>query len=316
MLFTKYLEDEQVFLESIEDFDIAEDEREFAFETSLHILDCNYILCEAEQVAIEAYSDYNGNMSVLESQFEVVKEEAEKGFIDKIKGWISKAWNWIKTTVIKIKNWIIGLFSKRQAFINKYKDDETEVTVDITNFDKAKKKILEYSKEATTMADKVKEFYNDLTSGKLFPAVKDGMSPFDYIMANKSIFGISHDYKSLNEMDKQIREDCINPLDTQTFKLKDFVKDMQDFFKLKDDVYMKTFDKKVAKISLSILAAFSKDEETGNKLIVDKSKTLLSAARDATTMIIKIITAYAGVIKEIISESIKEIEKKLSSSNK
>ena len=307
MLFTKALEDMQNLYN---DFDIEEEERNFAFETALYKLECNSIMCEADHIAIEAYNDYNGNMSILESQFEVVKEEAEKSIFEKIKAWISKAWNWIKNMAIKIKNWVLGLFSKRKAFIDKYKNDTRSVSAELIDFNKAKSIIMEFSNEATVMTEKIKTYYKDIKDGKGMPMPKDNATPFQYVMDNKSLFGVSHDYESLDKAVSFVKDSVMKEKKNVTIKLKDFCKGLEDFNKIKDDANMKTFDKRASKIGLSILAFFSTDtNKTVGFMQIDKSKTLISAARDATSLVIKIITGYATAIKEVMSTNMEAIQK-------
>ena len=314
MLFTQKLAEESALINI--DFDIEEEERQFAFESMMNAFEINRIHCEAELVAIEAYKDYNGNMSVLESQFEVVKEEAEKGIIEKVKAWVIKAWNWIKNTVSKFKNWVVGLFSKQKAFINKYKDDETEINVNIVDFDKAKQVITSFSEEAKVMGEKIKAYYNDLKSGKTFPLPKTN-DKFLYIMDNKSIFGVTNDYKSLESVGDYIKEAAMKNTKSASFKMKDFVKKLEEFSKIKDDTNISTVGKHAAKMAINAEAFFRIDTNApvdGNVFAIDKGKTLLQIASTALNLLIKIVTGYGKAIKSVISFNMDSVSHALAKS--
>ena len=291
------------------DFDIDDENRNFSFESALFDLEINSIYYDAEHLAIESYIDYNGNESELQYQFKVIQESANQSLWEKIKSWLSKAWNWIKSLVIKFKNWILSFFSKQKAFISEFKDDERVVTVNIIEFGKAYATIDEFSKESIVMTEKIKAFYNNLVNGKSVPFIKEGASSFNYIMDNDSLFGISHEYTSIESIPNYIKEKVYNNKKKISIKLKDFVSKLQDFIKIKDNVNSKTMDKKITKMALSIQAFFSAGStETKNGVFVE-NKTLLTITKDATMMCLKIISGYMKVIKDVISDNIDAVRR-------
>ena len=301
MLFTQKLAEEAAMIDV--DFNIEEEEHQFAFESMLTNFDINRIACEAELVAIEAYKEYNGNMSVLESQFEIVREEAEQGIVEKIKGWITRAWEWIKSMFTKFKNWIVGLFSKQKAFVNKYKDDDTQVTAEIYDFDKVKSKIVEYSNEATVIAEKVKEYHNK-SINSLVPVPDDGQSVSDFIEKNKSLFGFTHSFESAEKVAEIMNKDIDAEKKSATFKMKDFVSKLEAFAKVKDDVNTSTFTKKMAKLAMEVKVKAS-PKDNG----IMKPKTIFGIVRDVLGICLKIMSTYMTIIKKVINSNMEAVQK-------
>ena len=227
MLFTQILKENTIQVSADElALDIEESCYEFGLESALTSLEINSVKYDAEHLAIEAYNDYNGNMTVIESQLTALTEEANEGILAKIKGWVKKAWEFLKKLYNKAKDWVLGLFNKYKRFIEKYKDDTREITGEFYSND-----VTKAVRDLVDICKKLVDYYNDVvhtafSQGKLPDEVPNNKAQMKEFLTKKFNFNESmmdpasdrgYVFEYISGKEKKSR----------TITLKDFCKELQ-----------------------------------------------------------------------------------------
>ena len=110
MLFTQYanVDLESTFDNSndIDTYALEEALNESEFNMKVFDYEYNHEFHNVEMIAIEAYKESNGNTTVLESQFEVIKEGFLGKIWDKFKSFLKMIWDAIVKAITKLLEWL------------------------------------------------------------------------------------------------------------------------------------------------------------------------------------------------------------------
>lgn len=291
MLVTKPLNKSVAF----EDIDFSQSQRDYEMENALEVAECHFILNNADKMAIEAYVDYNGNETMLESQFATLTENALTDITKSLKDMVKRFIEFMAKFLNNLKNWFKGLFSKTQAFINKYKDDPTEIELELyCDFEDAKDAIKDFTDDYEKV---VKKYVNEFTTmGRTVRAHEQEQEDFISVMCREA--GTNFDYSSLTNL--TISEFVSAEVTGRhikrhkKMKLKDFVKDLQDFMKLEKA----TKNLESYKLAEKIFGAL-------NKMTDNKSYMAVSAQK-LYSFLTQLATAIPVAVKEVISDNIKQ----------
>lgn len=290
MLVTKPLNKSVAF----EDIDFSQLQRDYEMENALEVAECHFILNNADKMAIEAYVDYNGNEAMLESHFATLTENALTDVVNTLKDMTKRFIQFMAKFIANLKNWIKGLFSKTQAFINKYKDDSAEIELEYYyDFDDAKDAVKDFTEDYHKVVNKC---INEFTSmGMIARAHSEDQE--DFISVITRVVNTNYDYSSLTgSISDFVLEEVSgrNMKKHKKMKLKDFVKDLQDFMKLEKA----TKNLESYKMAEKIFSVINKMSNNSSYLAVSAQKMY--------SFLTQLATAIPNAVKEVISYNIKQ----------
>lgn len=146
-------------------YDIDTGLSDIDFESYLGIFDISHAYFNAEKKALEAYKANNYVMNtVLESQIQIIKEEAEESIWEKVKRWFNEFCAKMSNLWNNIKNFLFKMVSTNKQFLEHFKAaaNNTRTTtgnyIDISN---CLAKIQEYTSKIITFNDYIKVLNNE-----------------------------------------------------------------------------------------------------------------------------------------------------------
>lgn len=306
MLVTKRLETKVEQL-SLEDMDFDQVRRDYELDLAMEMAEINFIQTDADKLAIEAYVDYNGNETMLESYYVTLTENAVSDIGARLKRMFDAFISFISKYLQKFANFVKGLFNNNQAFINKYGEDTTVVTINYIDFDKAGKKIINYLNDY----EKFIEFTlaNPVTLGsKIAGLNKDEYkaNKFDSIVNNRSFIMLDHEYDK-NTFEKDVKEDIMEASSTK-IALNDFCKELQTFMNLNKTINSMMDVRKLNKI-ISIMDKIAKKSNVPSVIEITEIASI------CTSFLSKLLSAITQSYRDVITNNIAEVNKAIKGSN-
>ena len=292
MLVTKPLKPSIAF----EDIDFSQMQRDYEFDLAMESFEYNSIIMDAEKLAIETLNDYNGNESALESQFASIKEGAGDALVASVGKIVEEFISYMGKLLTKLKDWFIGLFSKTKQFVEKYKNDETEIEIKFYDFDDAKEELEvfadDYKKLSKSFADDVYDL------GYLIGQNENTNNDIMEEISKKA--HTKKEYTSDNSVDTFIKGSILGEshMKSKKVEMKDFVKDMKKFMDVKKVIE-----------GLSTYKVMEKLTKFANK--VNGNNNYVATMNKFFTFLSKFAATLPVVYKEVLSHNMTVARKAL-----
>lgn len=308
MLVTKRLETKVEQL-SLEDMDFDQVRRDYELDLAMEMAEINFIQTDADKLAIEAYVDYNGNETMLESYYVTLTENAVSDTANRIKNMLERLAAFIMEYLRKFANWVKGLFDKNQAFINKYGNNPTKVNMVYIDFGKAERNIQEYIDDYNTFYNKT--INNPIALGGALAAMMNNKRTdvFDFLINNYA--GLKKDYEK-NGFANAIKAEILgNKNKSKTsIGLNQFCKELKSFMNLSKQI------NNLADVKIQNKAnAFAKT--IAEKVFgADSTFTIgISTSTACTTFLTNLLSVITQVYRDVLVANMQAVHKALANTD-